>query len=226
MTGSQAGAGAGAFVPACARNTAADLARNAIHLWWLPYRRTSGRAPLKALLAAYLDTTADAVKLADDEHGRPHLAHSRALDFNWSHSGDHAMIALARGLPELGVDIEHCRSRPRALALAERYFAPAEHAYLRSLPPAQRDDAFMRLWTAKEAVLKAHGRGIAYGLDRVIFTLDHDTTRAQRFDGELGAAGQWRLHALHPVPAFVGMLAWRGPLRTVSRYATDVMPLS
>ncbi|EQD33870.1 4'-phosphopantetheinyl transferase [mine drainage metagenome] len=52
------------------------------------------------------------------------------------------------------------------MALAQRHFTAAETDILHSLPEAERLQAFYALWTAKEAVLKAAGVGISYGLDQ------------------------------------------------------------
>src|SRR3546814_11324671 len=62
-----------------------------------------------------------------------------------------------------GADLELLRPRPRALALAERFFVRSETGALLALPAEAREAAFVRLWCAKEAVLKAHGRGLAFG---------------------------------------------------------------
>lgn len=121
MTMRPAGADAVPFAPAAVHRVAPALDADTIHLWWLPYRHGQGRVPLKALLAAYLDTDPDTLPLVENDHGRPRLAAPHALDFNWSHSGHHAMVAVARALPELGVDIERQRPHPRALALARRF---------------------------------------------------------------------------------------------------------
>ncbi len=206
------------FRPARVRDVAASLDVDAVHLWWLPYRRARGRAPLKALLAAYLDVPVEAVTVVEDAHGRPRLDAPHALDFNWSHSGEHALVAVARGLPALGVDIERRRARPRALALAERFFAPSEYVMLESLPAGARDDAFMRLWTAKEAVLKAHGRGLAYGLARVRFSLDDAGARPLAFFGDVGEPRQWHFDGLEIAPGLLGAVAWRGAERSLHRF--------
>jgi 4'-phosphopantetheinyl transferase len=200
-------------------DTAATLRDGEVQVWHLAYRRADGRAPLRRMLAACLQVEAGALAFAHGEHGRPALAPPHdGVDFSWSHSGDSAVLALARRLPELGVDIERERPRPRALDLAARFFAAEEDAALRRLPAAARDIAFLELWTAKEAVLKGHGRGLAYGLDRVVFQLDGDRIRPQRFAGAAGPASGWQLHPLGPCPGFIGAVAWRGTPRPVRRF--------
>lgn len=218
MSPHQAGTDAATFARAKVDRVASGLDAGQVHLWWFGYQRNQGRAPLKALLARYLTISPDALSLTDDAHGRPHLAGHHGLHFNWSHSGDHAMVAIACDLPELGVDIEQRRERPRALALAQRFFAEGEHAALQQLPAACRNEAFLRLWTAKEAVLKAHGRGLAYGLERVEFALEDGVVRPLRFRGEVGQPAQWQCQVLRPDATLVGALAWRGESRHVSRF--------
>lgn len=184
-----------------------------IHVWWLDYRREHGRMPLRAILAGYLDAAPDTLTFVEGEHGRPALADPHAaLAFNWSHSGDHALLAIARGIVP-GIDLERLRPRPRAMDIARRYFCADETAALEALPPARRDDAFLALWTAKEAVLKATGRGLSYGLDRLQLTVPPPPSRLLRLDGDDVAA--WQLQSLTPDVGHVASLAWRGSSRRV-----------
>ena len=192
---------------------AEPLRDDEIHVWWLDYRREHGRAPLRAVLAAYLDATPESLAFLEGEHGRPTLAGPHAgLAFNWSHSGDHALLAIARGI-QPGIDLERLRPRPRALDLARRYFCADEAAALAALEPERRDDAFLALWTAKEAVLKATGRGLAFGLDRLQLAAPPAPARLLRLDGDDAAA--WQLQSLETRPGHVASLAWRGPPRRV-----------
>ena len=163
----------------------------------------------RAWLGAELGIAPAALAIERGPYGRPHLRLGR-WDCNWSHSGDRLAIALAEGL-RVGIDIERPRPRPRVLELADRYFAPAETAGLAALPEAARTGAFLRLWCAKEAVLKAHGRGLAFGLDRLRFEGFEDpagTPRPVAMDTALGAPDDWTLQRL-PLDGLVGMLAWR-----------------
>ena len=212
--------GPGSFRAAVPRSIAPGL-DDAVHLWRVPYSRGMGRAPLLALLAAYLDTDAASLELRNDEHGKPHLflggVPDRTLQFNWSHSGELAMVALARDVTP-GVDIEHAREGVKTLEIAQRFFAPDEARALAACTEGERDTLFFRLWCAKEAVLKALGRGLAFGLERVAFAREGDGWRPVRFHEEAGDPAGWQVQAFSPAPDCAGAVAWRGPARTVQPF--------
>jgi len=192
------------------------LADNEIHVWQTRWTSGAGELPFVALLAAYAGPDAPAAERG--EHGKPRFpAPFDDLGFNWSHSGDVALFAIGRGSPgfELGVDIERVRPRARALELATRFFAPDETAMLAALPADALLDGFLRLWTAKEAVLKAHGGGLSYGLHRASFALGDDVVTPVAFDGEIAPASAWRVTPLDTGAACVAAVAWRGGDRIV-----------
>lgn len=195
-------------------DAAARLDDNAIHVWHLDFQRAQARKPLLHLLATYLGIEANEVTLVEGAHGRPRLddRHDSGLDFNWSHSGDHALIAIARGIAP-GIDVERRRPQPRALPIARRFFGSGEAGALAALPEAARAEAFLELWTAKEALLKAHGRGIGYGLQRLQIEVAPMQLRLLRFDDEDIQA--WQLQRLTIAPELIAALAWRGPPRTI-----------
>ena len=178
------------------------------HAW--PAARQAAESPhLAALLAPHLAVPAACVRIERDAHGKPHVQDA-ALQFNLSHSGDAALLAIARNVA-LGVDLEQLGRRERpVLALAQRFFDPAEASALAALPPQRQQSAFLELWCCKEAVLKALGRGLGYGLERVVFQLD-DTGAVQHLLrlGD-GAASPWQVVQLRPAPGYVGALAWCG----------------
>jgi len=195
------------------------LADDEIHLWQTSWRSGQGELPFLSLLAAYAGPDAPAV--ARGEHGKPHFpAPFDTLGFNWSHSGDRALFAVGRGSEafELGVDIERVRPRPRALELATRFFAPDETATLAALPEARRLNGFLRLWTAKEAVLKANGSGLSYGLHRVSFALGDAVVTPVAFEGEIAPASDWRVEALDMGTDCVAAVAWRGCERRIRAF--------
>ncbi|RDS81502.1 4'-phosphopantetheinyl transferase family protein [Dyella psychrodurans] len=192
---------------------AAGLGNESIHVWQLAYRRALLREPLRALLGVYLGLPVDAVAFVDDEHGRPELVSpwNQLLQFNWSHSVDRALIAVARDVRP-GIDIERIRPRPRAMALAERFFHGSETAALSMLEEKRREHAFLELWTGKEAVLKALGRGLAFGLDRLHVNAT-PPGELLWLDGD--DASQWQLHRLDVGADYAAGVAWRGPPRAI-----------
>ena len=177
---------------------------------WGPYRRGEAAEPLaRRWLATQLAVGEDALGLWRDAYGRPHLDAAHAgLDANWSHSGERLLVALARDA-RIGADIEWLRPRPTAMTLARRFFTAAEAARLDALPHDEAELWFVRLWCAKEAVLKAHGRGIAFGLEKLEFAPDGDGWTLVACDAALGAPADWRLHAFTPEPGYLATLAWR-----------------
>jgi 4'-phosphopantetheinyl transferase len=209
------------FRPASPARVADLLDTRHVHVWRLPHRPEQGRAPFRALVAGYLDVVPSAVVFRDAPGGRPYIAQPHGdLALNWSHSGKHAVLALGRCLPILGVDVESPRPRTRALALADRFFHPLERDDLAALPPAQREAAFLKLWTAKEAVLKALGEGLRFGLDRVVFRLRDDRLVPGPFAQAAGALADWHLERLDDALGHA-CVAWRGERREVAWFTLD-----
>lgn len=115
------------------------------------------RAAVRALLASYLDQARpEELAFTAGAHGKPRLTEPHArLHFNISHSAGTALIATATGI-ELGADIEQLRPGHDDLAgVARRVFSEAEREAAQG-----SQHAFLRHWTAKEAFVKAIGRGI------------------------------------------------------------------
>jgi 4'-phosphopantetheinyl transferase len=192
----------------------ADSHGSAVDVWRLR------AADWRPVLALYAGVPLAKLTLTVDAHGKPRLVAPTSPSFNLSHCGDVVLLAIGRGI-ELGVDVEALRQRPRALQLAQRYFTADEAAALAALPEDGRLQAFYRLWTAKEAVLKALGRGLSFGLHRVGFRLEAGGAAVlpQDFAHTAAPASAWMLHALAPAPGYLGALAWRGGPRMIRRFA-------
>jgi 4'-phosphopantetheinyl transferase len=123
----------------------------------------AGRTALRSLLGRYLGLPPISLPIVVDPNGKPRLVDG-ALYFNLAHSGSLALIAVTRGC-EIGVDLEVVRPVDHAHEIAAHNFHPAEAAAIRAASGPDLPKAFMRLWTCKEAVLKAVGAGMGYPLD-------------------------------------------------------------
>jgi 4'-phosphopantetheinyl transferase len=125
------------------------------------------RGALRILLGQYLNVEPAGVGFSVEAIGKPRLANeydATNVSFNVSHSGELALIAVTRGC-DAGIDVERFRPVKHLEQLAKRYFHPREIETVLATPAAERNAAFLNCWTAKEAVLKAFGTGIAGCLD-------------------------------------------------------------
>ncbi|MEV8536196.1 4'-phosphopantetheinyl transferase superfamily protein [Streptomyces sp. NPDC051211] len=122
---------------------------------------------LRVLLGGYLGLPPQEVGLVREgchgcggPHGRPVVA-GGGLHFSLSHSADSAYLAFA-GVP-VGVDVE---AMPTASAVTDVLgtLHPRETAELSARPVADRPAALARIWSRKEACLKATGAGLTGGL--------------------------------------------------------------
>jgi 4'-phosphopantetheinyl transferase len=184
-----------------------------------PRRRfVIARGALRRLLGEYLAVKADKVELALDNNQKPALADSHAtfgLRFNVSHSGDVALIAVTEGC-EIGVDVEQLRDVGRLEQIARRFFHPAETKAVLATPTAERNHAFLRCWTGKEAVLKAFGTGITGSLaDFQVPT--HDAPPAWI---ECSQSRCW-LQQLAPCDGYIGAVTCIGSKRAVRSWTFE-----
>jgi 4'-phosphopantetheinyl transferase len=118
---------------------------------------------LRTCLGQRIGASPASLRFACAAFGKPALEPIPGLPecaFNLSHSGDVALIAMGNGAA-LGVDIECWRAMPDAVDLAMHHFAAGEIAALKEAAQSQRDGLFLRIWTRKEACLKAIGMGLS-----------------------------------------------------------------
>ncbi|MCC2638099.1 MAG: 4-phosphopantetheinyl transferase [Moraxellaceae bacterium] len=137
----------------------------------LPSRQRSfvlSRLLLRHLLTTYAGIPPEAQCFTRAASGRLLLAGSGPWEISLSHGG--GLVAVMVASAPCGVDIERQRAT-RITRVAERYFAPAEAEWLRTRDNATAERDFFRLWTLKEACVKALGQGLADNMARLAFTL-------------------------------------------------------
>jgi 4'-phosphopantetheinyl transferase len=122
-------------------------------------RSIVARAATRRFLGRYLNADTASLIIDEEEFGKPVLR-EREVEFNASHSGELVALAFAKRTP-VGIDVERRRQLTDTLALARRYFSAEEVAIVERA--ADENDAFFTIWTAKEAIVKASGKGIGTG---------------------------------------------------------------
>ncbi|GJC30961.1 ACP synthase [Acinetobacter sp. KAM398] len=117
------------------------------------------------LLSKYLAQNIQNSDIQRNVHGKPFLMTFPQLQFNHSHSRQHYALASSFELSDVGIDIEDLDRKVRFDALAQHAFHPNELKYWQDL---EHDaDYWFRVWTTKEAVLKASGLGIRLSLNEL-----------------------------------------------------------
>lgn len=104
-------------------------------------------------------------------HGKPELP-GTGLQVSVSHSGAQVAVAVTRAGP-VGIDVEEISASVAPAALIPHVIGPAEPR----TPAHATVSGFHRMWTRKEAVLKATGQGLRVPLTEVGVSAPEDEPR-------------------------------------------------
>lgn len=188
-----------ALVPADERARAARYVQPADQARFLV-----GRAALRYLLGQQLGLLPAAVPLTLTSFGKPRLAAPSGIHFNFSHSGAWVVLVLAPF--EVGIDVEEVRPDFDYSEIASYHFGPASRQYLQQ--SADPRGAFYYLWTRREALAKAIGRG-----------LDEST------DEGTAPPPDWQLPSFEVATGYPAALAFPAGWQPVLRFVTLAAPL-
>jgi len=124
----------------------------------------TSRALVRSVLAAQLQCAPSDLHFYRDHNDKPQLRQpATRWQFNLSHAGDWAVLALCDG-GAVGVDVETHDRRNQLRGIAQRFFTAQENRAMAELNEEDWIQRFFELWTLKEAYVKALGRGIATAL--------------------------------------------------------------
>ena len=142
-------------------------------------RYVAAHAALRLVLADYLNGDPSRLRFERSSHGKPRLAAPMAggYEFNLTHSGGRALIAVGRGRA-VGIDIELHRPGVDIHALVRSVLSPGEQCAFAALRTTERRAAFFRAWARKESFVKAIGEGLACPLASFDVSLDQHIENA------------------------------------------------
>lgn len=175
------------------------LQDNDIHIWLGADTGKPTDDVLRETLGRYLDCPAQQIRFARSTNGKPCLLGQRLdqghdpLQFNVSHSQGRIACAVSRGIC-LGVDIENSQRTINLDEIAQRFFHPDEIQALQAVTDSvRRRQLFFRLWTCKEAYIKAIGQTIA-GVSLTQIGFDCSAASIEALF-ELPAQQQWHFYS-------------------------------
>lgn len=168
------------------------------------------RGSLRRVLASYTEIAPEQLVFEYSTHGKPYLSQSSDVRFNLSHSDNLALCAIARN-QEIGVDIERVRNDVEIEQLAQRFFSSYEFRALSRVEREFRARAFFRIWTCKEAFVKAQGMGLSLPLDS--FDVEVDLAKpAGLLAWRSNVDSQWALRGLEVPEGYAAALAIEGEI--------------
>ncbi|MEA2165071.1 MAG: 4-phosphopantetheinyl transferase [Thermoanaerobaculia bacterium] len=177
-------------------------------------RSIVARAATRRMIGRAIGSDPRTLTIVEEEHGKPALP-GHEIEFNASHSGD--LVALTLAATPVGIDIERRRALHAPLTLARRFFSPAEFAYVSTA--ADLASAFFRVWTAKEAIVKASGKGIGAS-DLRGFTVPFGERRWAH------VTGNWSVISIDPpLPDYYTAVAAAGDVESVISRTVDAASL-
>ena len=177
----------------------------------------AGRLLVRAVLSRALRCAPAQVPIALGTYGKPAVAGS-AWQFNLAHTA-HWLSVVSAPHGALGLDIETHDRAINVQELSDIVLHPREREMLAQLSEPARRQTFVQLWAAKEAYVKAIGRGIAYGLAKLEVDLVHKMV--------MGAEGHLPLLPISAPPQHAAALIFngRGQPRTSETIVSDLAAL-
>lgn len=168
-------------------------------------RCAAAHALLRHLLGGRLGRASASLEFVLGAHGKPRLAGPTSTHFNLSHCAHSVLLGVSE-VSELGVDLERWRQVPDLPELAARVLTTAERRELGREASEDSATRFLRVWTRKEACVKAIGAGLS---------VEPNTFEAGLESGQrtvrINAPG-WRrqveVKSLDLGPGLIGALAW------------------
>ena len=146
-------------------------------------RYTLTRFFLRKILSNFIGINPLDIIISTNRFGKPVIDHKKYsnIKFNLSHSGEIIIYAVSLS-NDVGIDIEILDSTINHLEIAKNYFSSKETLFLKnSKNQFEIISKFFRIWTRKEALLKAVGTGLLLDLKQIdvlqdVIKLDHFST--------------------------------------------------
>jgi 4'-phosphopantetheinyl transferase len=184
-----------------------------------------GRVFLREVIAAYSGGPAADLEFESNASGKPRLKTSvdgAPLSFNFSHGADLMACAVTR-LGEVGVDVETISQDRGMVEVADHYFSSIELAGLEALGAVDQQSQFFRIWTLKEAYIKARGEGHSQALDSFSFyCLQPNTIRLVARGEEVDGWSFWSLQPVAGQMIAVAVQSAGANLRVFSRNSQGI----
>jgi 4'-phosphopantetheinyl transferase len=173
------------------------------------------RGTLRIILSKYLRLPSNAIQIAIGKNKKPfvHSSDAISLHYNTTHSGDLILIAISR--TALGIDIEKINSDFAYADILQSNFTDNEIRFMNS--GKNQPNHFYTLWTRKEALVKATGKG-----------MDDEFRNVPSLDGShwieehvIGSTENWQVESFRLGDEYIGAIAHSRAVHVLRFWNTD-----
>lgn len=173
----------------------------------------AARGFLRSLLARHISINPEQIIFDYGLYGKPTLTQEhnlQGLNFNLSHSGGIALCAIAYQR-NLGIDIEKKRYIKDCKDVAQSCLTQEELESLIPLSKEEYSTGFLKLWTQKEAYIKALGQGLSYPLQEFCIPYKSGVVPIFAYDRhDPQQKGRWEFHDIDTTNDYIATLAVEG----------------
>lgn len=175
---------------------------------------------LRQVLATTVGGSPAQLMFGRDGHGKPFLVPDVArptVPFSLSHCRDVVACVIAPA-GRVGIDVEPIRPSLDSAAFAQRFFSPAEAAWIAAMPSFDRGSGVCAVWTLKEALSKALGYGLGLPLTSTSFEIcgrDVTATVFPPFDDDVWHCGSTDIDGTHTLGVVANAAAAAAPVDVV-----------
>ena len=167
---------------------------------------------LRIILGDYLNCDPAKIRFNSNHYQKPHIAHPNTLiQFNISSSSNRFVAAFCQH-HTIGVDIEHIRQIEDIPQMINDYCTNEESDWLNSQPENLRISSFFQIWSRKEALVKAIGKGLNIELNKINVLSDETIVNGE---------SMWYLKTLNLFDDCTGAIAVNNSKVTLSFYNTS-----
>jgi len=171
------------------------------------------RGILKQIISKYLAIDPQNLPFEYNRFGKPYLitdSLKHDLKFNMSYSNNVALCCISPQ-KNVGIDIEYLHKDVEFQPIIDRFFSQNEKEFIENIVINKQKEGFFKIWTRKEAILKAMGKGMSFPLEmiNVPFKKNNFTININSF-GNQGNESSWYVQDLFPASNYVASIAIEG----------------
>lgn len=172
------------------------------------------RNGLRSILSRYTEIDPQTIRFKYTPYGKPFLdplQNSGGIYFNVSHTHQCVLYAFTKNV-EIGIDVEYLKNGIDYHSIAKNFFSKNEYQTLLEAAHEQKEALFYKIWTCKEAFIKAMGLGLSYSLaDFDVIVQENQPARILGIKNAPDEAKTWSLYSFIPANSYMAAIAMKQP---------------